>query len=161
MIRDLAGTNVPAASENPRGDEDLSAIAGTNAEGAEQGTPHVAHNRGDDEWYTPAPYIQAVHTVMGGIDLDPASSARANEVVGATRYYTRADDGLAQPWSGRVFLNPPYGRKLVDQFSDRLVQGYQEGTVTEAIVLVNNATETTWFREMGISRRRSAFPAGG
>lgn len=62
--------------------------------------------------------------MLGGIDLDPASSALANRTVEATTYYTINDDGLDQPWSGRVWLNPPYGR-LAGEFIDRLVTSYE------------------------------------
>jgi len=35
---------------------------------------------GENEWYTPAKYIEAVHQVLGTIDTDPASSALAREL---------------------------------------------------------------------------------
>lgn len=98
-----------------------------------------------NEWYTPKEYVDAVREVMGGIDLDPASSYQANDTVKAAEFYTEDDDGLRQPWGGRVFLNPPYG-KLGPAFIRKLVQEL-DGAVTEAILLVNaNATETEWFR---------------
>jgi len=49
-------------------------------------------------WYTPEKLVGAARTVLGGIDLDPASSEEANKTVKATRYFTEADDGLSQPW---------------------------------------------------------------
>src|SRR5579859_6970510 len=64
-----------------------------------------------NEWYTPAPYVNAARQVMGGIELDPASCAQANRTVQAARYYSQADNGLAQDWTCRsLWCNPPYGR---------------------------------------------------
>lgn len=52
-----------------------------------------------EEWYSPAAYVKAARNVMGGIDLDPASCALANQVVQAARYFSKDDNGLAQEWT--------------------------------------------------------------
>jgi ParB family chromosome partitioning protein len=100
----------------------------------------VSHNSGENEWYTPSVIIGAAREVLGGIALDPASCAEANEVVQADRYYDAETNGLMQPWVGTVWLNPPYSQPLIAQFVNKLLA--ERDNIKAAITLTNNGTET-------------------
>lgn len=108
-------------------------------------TTRVKGLTGEIEWYTPRRYLDAAAKVMGGIDLDPASSETAQQHVKAKRYFTMDTDGLRQQWSGRVFLNPPYAMPLIRQFVNKMTSSYVDGEMREGILLTNNATDTEWF----------------
>lgn len=120
---------------------------------------HVSNNSGENEWYTPEIYIEAARLVMGGIDLDPATSEFANRTVRAKAYFTAQDDGLVQPWPiCRIWMNPPYAQPLMGQFAEKMAQEVERGS--ESVVLVNNATETTWFQRMASVCSAICFPKG-
>ncbi|MDG4671639.1 DNA N-6-adenine-methyltransferase [Shinella sp. 838] len=100
---------------------------------------------GDNEWYTPAKYVDMAREVMGTIDTDPASNPTAQRTVRASTYYTAETNGLDKEWHGKVWMNPPYSRDLMPKFAAKVVAEYRSGRCTEAIVLTNNATDTAWF----------------
>lgn len=104
----------------------------------------TAHT-GDEESYTPVVYLESARQVMGGIDLDPASNPMAQKNVQASEYFTAADDGLEQDWRGRVWLNPPYTALVINKFVDKLVNHYIKDDISQAILLTNNNTDTSWF----------------
>ncbi len=119
------------------------------------------------ECYTPAIYIEAARTVLGEIDLDPASSTDANATVQAAQIFTEDDDGLEQDWHGRVFLNPPYGRSLTSQFVAKLVNEHAAGHVSAAILLINAyGFDAAWFQPLWdqtlcFTNHRIPFYGGG
>ena len=120
--------------------------------------PHVSHNAGNNEWYTPPEFIAAARKVLSRIDIDPASSEVANRVVGATTFYTKEENGLSYPWIGNVWMNPPYASPLISAFASKLCEEYDNENIEGAIVLVNNATETKWFQQMAIRAASICFP---
>lgn len=127
---------------------------------SEKDKPHVAYNSGNNEWYTPQKYIEMARTVLGYIDLDPASSKIANEIVKADRYFTAEENGLSQVWYGKVWMNPPYSKELIGEFTKKFTDEYEAGNIIDGIVLVNNATETAWFTDMIRSASAVVFPRG-
>lgn len=119
---------------------------------------HVAHNSGENEWYTPAKHIELARAVMGGIDCDPATSEIANRTVKAETIFTAQDDGRAQTWHGRVWMNPPYAQPLMGDFAEAVSAKYESGEIEQACILVNNATETQWFQRMLQAASAVCFP---
>lgn len=107
------------------------------------------------EWYTRPKYIEAAREVMGSIELDPASSLAANEIVQAEHYFTKEQNGILQEWRARsLWLNPPYGRSAKMQgmhqstiklFVDKCLDAYQRGDVLQAIILATTEVNAKWF----------------
>ena len=106
--------------------------------------PRAGDHDGNDEWYTPSSVVEAARSVMGRIDLDPASNSEANEIVQATAIYTVDDDGLTQPWRGCVFLNPPFSAQVKRAFCDRLRESVASGDVTQAVLVTPIDISPKW-----------------
>ena len=94
-----------------------------------------------DEWYTPTAYVEVARSLMGSIDLDPASCDEAQAVVRAATYFTRVDDGLSLPWHGRVWLNPPYSYPGIERWIEKLIAEDDAGRVERAVMIVNASTD--------------------
>ena len=96
----------------------------------------------NDERYTPAAILDLARSVMGAIDVDPASCEAAQNVVQARHWYSISNSGLDVQWNGKVWLNPPYSHGLYARFIEHLIREILAGRVTEAITLTNNNTDT-------------------
>lgn len=106
----------------------------------------IQQDSGQAEWYTPLEIIEAARRVMGGIDLDPASSAEANARVASAFYFSRADNGLAQQWFGRVWLNAPFADNAA--FVGKLLAEHAAGRVVQACVITFASLDTAWARRL-------------
>jgi len=105
----------------------------------------VLTSRKTTEWYTPPDLIERARSVLGTIDLDPASNDIAQQWIKATTYYT-AETLLQSPWEGRVWLNPPFSDTPV--WVARLEHAYAVGAVSTAILLVNSAPGYSWWEHL-------------
>jgi len=121
---------------------------------------HLAQGTGENEWYTPQQYIESARLVLKGIDLDPATSDFAQEIVKASDYFTAADNGLTKDWAGSVWLNPPYSKELIPQFVQKLVDEVASGRVSRAIMLTHSYTDTSWFHNAEQRAARICFTRG-
>jgi len=103
----------------------------------------------NDDWYTPTEWVEAARYTLGGIDLDPFTSEKANERVRARQIFTLENSALTNEWDAKtVWMNPPYTRGLVTEACDRFLSQFEKGNFRLGLVLVNNMTDTKWFDRM-------------
>jgi len=62
-----------------------------------------------DDWYTP-PWIFDKLNINFSIDV--ASPPGGVPWIPSSSHFSLADDGLAQPWQGEVWMNPPFSNPL-------------------------------------------------
>lgn len=63
--------------------------------------------RSSDDYWTPKWIFDALGLTF---DLDVACPSGGPPHTPCKAFYTPADDGLAQPWHGLVWMNPPYSK---------------------------------------------------
>ena len=97
-----------------------------------------------DEWYTPKEIIEA----LGSFDLDPCAPEKRLWNT-AKHHYTKQDDGLSKEWFGRVWLNPPYSRPLIEKFVKKLADH------GNGIALLFNRCDSKLFHEQVFDRAKA------
>lgn len=103
-------------------------------------------------WLTPPNILAA----LGTFDFDPCAAPTPRPWPTATHMNSEADgDGLAMPWTGRVWCNPPYTAANVGKWLGRLAD-HGCGTA-----LIFARTETASFQEQVFGRASAVLFLAG
>ena len=83
-----------------------------------------------DRWNTPLDLLAEIEAFMPGFsDPCPAGAVLV--------------DGLASRWTGRIYVNPPYGRTIGAWVQKALTE-----PVDEIVLLLPARTDTKWFQSL-------------
>lgn len=93
--------------------------------------------KSSDEWYTPKSIIDS----LGTFDLDPCAPVNPLWSTAKTMY-NKNDDGLSKEWFGRVWLNPPYSRPLIELFVEKMANH------NNGIALLYNRCDSKMFQDV-------------
>lgn len=97
---------------------------------------HQSPRMGTSTWLTPPGIVAA----LGQFDLDPCAAPSPRPWPTATRHIELPECGLRADWSGRVWMNPPFGREATAWM--RKLANHGNG-----IALIPARTETAMFYE--------------
>lgn len=113
----------------------------------------VHYSSATDLHETPQAFFDKLDAVYH-FGLDPCTNGSKKNGGNAKceRYFTKAQDGLIQPWFGNVFMNPPYGREIgwwMKKANDEVANGNAECVVC----LVPARTDTRWWHEQVVQNK--------
>lgn len=97
--------------------------------------------------YAPSELAELAVSVLGAIDLDPAGDGSGRSSVPAAQVFTADDDGLTQPWVGRVWLFPPQDRRTA-AWAAKFVHEYRSGRMTAGLLYTALDARSPWFQHL-------------
>lgn len=116
----------------------------------------MINNRGmftskTDLWATPQYFFEKLNFEFK-FDLDVCADETNHK---CAEYFTAAQDGLKQDWSGRrCWMNPPYGREI----GKWVEKAYRSGTLV--VALLPSRTDTKWFHNFVLNKAEIRFVPG-
>jgi len=93
------------------------------------------------EWSTPKELFDQLNGIFR-FTLDPCATC---ENAKCKNYFTKAEDGMRQPWIGRVFMNPPYGRQVGKWVRKAFDEAQQNAELV--LCLLPARTDTRWWHQ--------------
>ena len=93
------------------------------------------------EWPTPQELFDELNAELG-FTTDVAAT---NDNAKCAHYYTQEQDGLKQDWRGVCWMNPPYGRAMVEWLKKAIRETWNE---TTTVCLIPARTNTAWWHDL-------------
>ena len=104
---------------------------------------------GSDDWETPQGFFDALNNVFN-FRLDVCATPANTK---CNCYFTKAENGLLQAWSGVCWMNPPYGREISRWVQKAYESALNPGTVV--VCLLPARTVTRWWHDYVIPHAQS------
>ena len=106
------------------------------------------------DWETPQEFFDRLNEEFR-FTLDACANDKNAK---CAKYYTEKEDGLKQDWANeRVFVNPPYGRQMIEW----LIKAARESENGAIVVLLIPArTNTRWWDELVMRSQQIRFVTG-
>lgn len=114
------------------------------------GFTHESQYAESVSWYTPKWVFDKLNVQF---DLDPCAPSGGVPWIPAKNHYSLPQDGLALPWEGLVWCNPPYGKETPKWLEKMHTHG-------EGIALVFARTDTKWFQSCAKGADTMLFLSG-
>ena len=113
----------------------------------------VMFSSATDLWETPQEFFDELNNEFH-FELDVCALP---ENAKCAVYYTPEMDGLSQPWYGRCWCNPPYGR-TVGSWVEKAAQAAETGATV--VMLLPARTDTAWFHRYIYGKAEMRFIRG-
>lgn len=105
------------------------------------------------DWATPSNLFHFLEKEFC-FDLDACAEP---DTAKAARFFTKEQDGLAQEWSGTVWMNPPYGRTIGAWIRKAHSEALRGATV---VCLLPARTDTSWWHDYCMKAAEVRFLRG-
>ena len=102
----------------------------------------VLFSSATDEWATPQHIFDEWNRDYH-FDLDVCATP---ENAKCKKFFTRADDGLAQVWTGSCWMNPPY-RREIGLWVEKAWRSVDKEQADFVVCLLPARTDTKWFHD--------------
>lgn len=100
---------------------------------------------GKDDWETPEDFFSEQEKEYGPFTLDACASATNAK---CARFFDEKKDGLAQPWFGVVWCNPPYSRGQPDKWIEKALAEIRAGRAKRVVMLLRCDTSSKRYHDL-------------